>query len=254
MPYQDRGVAVSRKIYTLFTCLDVETYEEVAPKIEYWTEWAFSQQLTTVDKLVEHLSDLAWTTYRCPASFARFLREFRDSPRRSPQAKLFVKEFCARVFWWFAAASAEDLAMAWQKDTVAGGGGCGFVEAASFIGHLIEYDMLDHKLVRQHLVKPLTTHHYSQPGAPEELVRVYAVGRLFVAAGTPLLQGLLEPEDVRLCFKMLEIRLTRDGTTKLEVQCATHPDASRMNPLTRGPGTSHDPCRVVAAEGPRGRT
>ena len=144
--------------------------------------------------------------------------------------------------------------MAWQKDTVAGGGGCGFVEAASFIGHLIEYDMLDHKLVRQHLVKPLTTHHYSQPGAPEELVRVYAVGRLFVAAGTPLLQGLLEPEDVRVCFKMLEIRLTRDGTTKLEVQCATHPDPSRMNPLTRGPGTSHDPCRVVAAEGPRGRT
>ena len=107
--------------------------------------------------------------------------------------------------------------------TVATRGGYGFIEAASFVGNLIEYGLLDHELVQLHLIKPLTTHDYPEPGKPEETVRVHAICRLFVAAGSTLVQGLLEPEDVRACFKILEAHLSRHGTTaglshaKLEV-------------------------------------
>ena len=254
MSYDNRGTGVSARIYSLLSYLDTPTYDELAPKIEYWIELALTQQLTTVGELVDHLSILPWTIYRCPTSFARFLKEFRDSPRRSAQARSFVDKFCTRVFVWFAAASAEDLAMDWQNDMVASGGGYGSIEAASFVGHLIERDLVDHELVRLHLIKSLTIHYYPQPDRPEETVRVSAICRLFVAAGSTLVQGLLDPEDVQVCFRTLENRLSRHGTTaglsrpKLEVQCVAHTNVSYQNPLTRGPGTSRAPCRVVAAE------
>ena len=97
------------------------------------------------------------------------------------------------------------------------------MEAASFVGHLIDCGLLDHELARLHLIKPLTTHYYCPPGKPEETVRVNAICRLFVAAGSTLVQGLLEPEDVQACFNILETHLSRHGTTaglsatKLEV-------------------------------------
>ena len=133
------------------------------------------------------------------------------------------------------------------------------LEAASFVGHLIECGLLDHELVRLHLIKPLTTHDYLQPGKPEETVRVNAICQLFVAAGSTLVQGLLEPEDVRVSFEILEIHLPRNETiaglshAKLEVQYATHSNPFCRNPLTRRPGTSRTPCHVVGAER-RGRT
>ena len=254
MPYSKRGIGVSKQIYTLFSHLNTQTYDEVAPKIEYWIEWALTQQLTTADKLVEEISSLAWTSHCSPASVGRFLKEFRDSSRRSTQAKYFVDGFCTRVFRWFAAASAEDLAMNEYSGTVANRGGCGFIEAASFVGHLIDCSLLDHALVRLHLIKPLTTHYYPQPRRPEGIVRVNAICRLFVAAGSTLVQGLLEPEDVRVCFEILGTQPSRpDGieglpATKLQVQCATHRDAPYRNLLTRGQGTSGTPCDVVGAE------
>ena len=254
MPYQDRGAVVSRRIYSLLSCLDTQAYDKVAPQVGYWTELALTQQFTTVDKLVEDISGLAWTTYRCSASFARFLKEFRDSPHRSTQARSFVDDLSTRVFCWFAAASAEDLAMAWQEDTVASGGGYGFVEAASFVGHLIDRGLLDHELVRLHLIKPLTTYYHPRFITPAEIVRANAIYRLFVAAGNTLVQGLLDPEDVRDCFGILQTYLLSGETTaglsrpKLEVQYTTYPDASCRNLLTRGPGTSRAPCQVVAAE------
>ena len=110
-----------------------------------------------------------------------------------------------------------------NSGAVARNGGRGFIEAASFVGHLIECDLLDHELVRLHLIKPLTTHHYPRPGGPEETVRINAICRLFVTAGSALVQGLLEPEDVRACFNTLEIQLSAHGKTaglsrtKLEV-------------------------------------
>jgi len=211
MPYQDRGIDASRKIYSLFSCLDTQTYGEVALEIEYWIDLVLIQQLTTVDKLVEDVSALAWTTYCCPASFSRFLKEFRDSPRRSTQAKSFVNEFCAQVFRWFTAASVEDLAMAWQEGTVANGGGYGFVNAASFIGHLIDCDLLDHDLVRLHLIRSLTIHRYPHLVTPAETVRTNAIYRLFVVAGSTLLQGLLKPEDVQICFETLGRQSSRLG-------------------------------------------
>jgi hypothetical protein len=42
-----------------------------------------------------------------------------------------------------------------ERGTVASGGRCDFVEAASFDGNLIECDLVDHELVRLHLIKPL---------------------------------------------------------------------------------------------------
>ena len=256
MPYQNRDIGVSKKIYSLLSQLYTQTYDEIAPKIEYWTEWAFAQQLTTVDKLVEHVSDLAWTSSRSPAAVGRFLKEFRDSPQRSAQARSFVDDLSTRIFWWFAAASAEDLAIDNHEysDSVARNGGRGFMEAASFVGHLIDRDLLDHELVRLHLIKPLTTHYCYYHWRAEETVRISAICRLFVATGSTLLQGLLDPEDVQACFQILETYLPTNGTTEglssanLEVQCAARPIAPHRNPLTRAPGTSRAPCHVVAAE------
>jgi len=98
MSYQNRGDGVSGKIYSLLSQIDTQRYDEIAPKIEYWTELALTQQLTTVDKLVEHVSTLPWTIHPSPASVGRFLKEFRDSPRRSAQAKSFVDDLSTRVF------------------------------------------------------------------------------------------------------------------------------------------------------------
>ena len=256
MPYYDnRGIGASTKIHQLFSYLDAQ-YDEVAPKLEYWIELALTQQFTTVDKLVEEVSSLPWTGSRSPASFTRFLKEFRNSPRRSAQARSFVDELCTRVFWWFAAASAEDLGMNNNEyiNAIARYGGSGFIEAASFVGHLIECGLLDRELVRLHLIKPLTTHHYPSPETPSETVRDNAIRRLFVVAGSTLVQGLLEPEDIRVCFEILETQLSRPGgmeglsTAKLEVWCATQPDAACQNPLTCEPGTSWTPCHVVGAK------
>ena len=196
-----------------------------------WTELALTQQFTTVDELVERVSTWIWNGQYAPACFSRFLKEFRNSPHRSAQARSFVDEVCTRFFLWFTAASAEDLQRNSTSGRVAVYGGNGFIEGASFVGHFIECGLLDHELVQSHLVKALT-HHYPCPAEPARIVRANAVFRLFVAAGNTLLQGLLEPDDVRTCFEILETQLSRPGgmaglsTTKLEVQCAAHPDAS----------------------------
>ena len=255
MSYQNRGISVSEKISWLFSCLNTQTYDQVAPKIEYWSELALTQGFTTAEKLVEDISGLAWTTSRCPASVARFLREFRDSSRRSTQARSFVDEFCTRVFLWFAAASAEDLGMNGHSGRVANGGGYGFIEAASLVGYLIRGGLLNHDIVRLHLIKPLTAHCYSRPETSAETVRANAICRLFVVAGSALVQGHLEAEDVRVCFEILRTQSSKpDGikglsAAELEVQYGTHPNTSHRNLLTpsRGSGTSRAPCHVVAA-------
>lgn len=251
--YHNRGISISAKIYSLLCLLDTLAYDEVAWKIEYWIDLALTQQLTTVNELVEQVSFLAWTNHPSQAAFARFLKEFRDSPCRSTQARSFVDEFCTRAFWWFAAASAEDLEMNGDayNGMVASGGGWGFIEAASFVGHLIERGLLDSKLVRAHLIMPLTTHHYPNPEAPAEAVRANAICRLFLIAGDSLLQGLLEPEDVWDCFEILETQLSRGediaglSAMKLEVQSVVHPGASHGNLLTCVLGISRAPLYVV---------
>ena len=230
MSYQNRDIGASAKIYTLFFILNAPKYDKVAPKLEYWIETALSQQFTTVAKLVEHVSAITWSGHKSPASLARFLKEFRDSPRRSPYAKSFVDELCTRAFLWFTAASMEDLAMDTYDRNVTKGGGCGFRDAASFVGNLIERDLLNHKLVRQHLIKFLTMHYYPSPGTHQEIVRINAIFQLFVVAGDVLVQGLLEPDDARVCFDILETRTPIPSMTvelsaaKIQVQCVIHPD------------------------------
>ena len=231
--YHHRAISISAKISSLFRLLDIPKYDEIAPKIEYWIEFALAQQLTTVDELVEQVSFLVWNGLRSCTSFSRFLREFRDSPRRSAQARSFVDDTCTRVFRWFVVASAEDLGENSNDGIVVISGGRGFMRVASYVGQLINYDLLSHELVRLHLIKPLITHHYPSPNGAAETVRANAICRLFSNAGDALLRGLLEPEDSRVCLEILRAQLSGPGAriagfsnADLEVQCATHSDAS----------------------------
>ena len=101
-----------------------------------------------------------------------------------------------------------------HSGTVTSGGGHGFIEAALFVGHLIQRGLLDHNLVRLHLIKPLTAHYYSLLDTPAETVRANAICVLFDVAGFTLVQGPLEPEDVRVCFEILGAQSSRPGGTK----------------------------------------
>ena len=231
--YHNCAISISAKIYSLFRLLEIPTYDGIAPKIEYWVELALTQQFTTVDELVEQVSLLVWNGLKSPISFSRFLREFRDSPRRSAQARSFVDDTCTRVFQWFVAASAEDLGEDSNDGIAAIGGGNGFMKVALYVGQLIKHDLLSHELVRLHLIKPLTTHHYPSPNGTAEAVRANVICRLFYIAGDTLLRGLLEPEDSRVCLEILGAQLSGPGAritgfsnADLEVQCATHPSAS----------------------------
>jgi len=83
-------------------------------------------------------------------------------------------------------------------------GGEGFIRAASFVGHLIEYGLLSQELLRQHLIKPLINHYDGDPRYIQDPVWANAIYQLFISAGSALFQGLLEPEDVRLSFETLD--------------------------------------------------
>jgi len=220
--------AIASKISSLFCSLEPSTYHEVASKVEFWTEYAFTEHWVTVDELVEKVSSLAWLKHSSHASVARFLMEFRDAPHRSDPAKSFVDELCPYVLRWFAAASAENLSVQsnsssnpYNGSRVAAWGGEGFIRAASFVGYLIEWGLLGHELVRRHLVKPLIAHHYGDCEDAQKSVRAMAIYQLFAAARNSLLQGLLEPEDVQACFKILETKLSLNG--------AVGPDVAKLN-------------------------
>ena len=72
----------------------------------------------------------------------------------------------------------------------------GFVQAPSLIGYLIEQGLLGHELIRQHLVKPLIAHHYTDNGDIKwKAFRTMVLYQLFVTEGDVLLRGLLEPEE-----------------------------------------------------------
>ena len=61
-------------------------YDELAPKIEY----VICEGFGTVDELVEEVSGVAWDNDGSFASVGRFLKEFRDAPHRSGQARSSV--------------------------------------------------------------------------------------------------------------------------------------------------------------------
>ena len=226
--YHRRGSAIGAKIYTLLSSLTQSTYNEISPKIEFWIEYALSEQSIRADDLVQHLSYLPWNCYGSGPVVARFLREFREAPHRSKKVRSFVDKLCSRVLRWFAAASAEGLSATisvdqygYERPGVAVGGGEGFIRAASFVGSLIEGNLLSQELVRQNLAKPLIFHHYTDPyDDVEKSIMAKAIYELFVAARDTLLQGFLDPEDVQACFEALN--------TNVPWQEVAEPDKRRV--------------------------
>ena len=230
--FHKRQEAICSKIRSLLKTLAREQskYDQIAPKIEYWIEYVLREGFATVDELVEGVSDVAWeVTEGSCESIGRFLREFYDAPHRSEQARSVVSRLCPHALQLFAIASAEDL-YSWTVGLVSSGGAPGLVSAASFVGHLVEWGLLSHELVRRHLTKPLTNHydggcrHVEYP----EATRARAIYKLFIAAGNTLLQGLLEPDDVRACFDILDSwpqeKMGFDAA-KLRVRRTTHAGA-----------------------------
>ena len=207
--YQNRQLVLSSNICNLFYDLNPSTYDEIAPKTGHWIEFVLSEQWTTAADLVDQVSCVAWEDHRGSHSeISRFLKEFRDAPLRSEQSRSFVDGFCLHVLQWFAAASLEDTWSNWSEGLVSKKGGPGYIRWASFVGHLIERDLLGHELLRRYLYKPLTAHHYNKDNTKKQAIRAHAIYQLFASAGSTLLQGLLEPEEVQDCFDKLDVRVS----------------------------------------------
>jgi len=226
--YHNHKNVFPANIRTLLYSLVPSTYDEVAPKIEFWIEYGLSEQFTTIEDLVEQLSSVAWNIPIERSDVPRFLKEFRDAPHRSEQARSLVDELCLRVLRWFAATSANDsLQMKNYGGATAEGGGDGFVRVASFVGHSIKCGLFSHELVRCHLAKPLI-HHNQNGYNVNPAVRASVIYQLFATAGNALLQGLLEPKDVRACFEILNRTSGIVGlnTARLDVRCDSYLDAS----------------------------
>ena len=233
--YHNRGIVIATKISNLLRSLGTTTYDEISPKVEYWIDCALTEQSVNADDLVDHLSSTIWDGHGSDADVARFLKEFRDTPNRSEQARTFVDSLCSRIFRLFVAASAEDLP-SWHRDRtykIARLAGQGFVHAASLVGQLIKYDMLDGEFVPQHLVKSLISHHYTDPDDVSKSPRAGAIYQLLIAVGDTLLQGILKPEDVRVCFEILDSEIPHRKVAldagKLQVRCAARSGASHRN-------------------------
>jgi len=229
--YHRRGTIIGAKIFSLLSSLGLSTYDEVSPVVAYWIEYALTEQSVDTGDLVERLSLLAWEnrSSEANAAVAKFLKEFRDAPHRSEQARSCVDRLCDRVLRWFAAAAAENL-VPWDGlsyEDVARYRGNGFTYAASFVGHLTECGILDHDLVRKHLIKPLITHRCTAPNDVGRFFRSMAIYQIFVAARDTLLQGFLEPEDVEACFKTFGANpppyVAGPDAAKLNVRSTTYP-------------------------------
>ena len=233
--FHNRKKHICSRICSLLIALTKEPskYGEITPKIEYWIEYVLREDFLTVDELVEGVSHVAWNTDDGSfASVGKFLKEFRDAPHRSEQARTFVIQMCSHVLRWFAIASTENLSSDLDATSVSSGTGRGFIRAASFVGYLIEWGLLSRELVQRHLTKSLTNHYdndlrANSPGA----YRAVAIHRLFIAAGNTLLRGFLEPDDVQACFDTLETWSPRgvgcDIAAKLKVHHTSHNGASR---------------------------
>jgi len=250
--YHNRQPVLAANICNLLCSLFSSNYDEIAPKIEYWIEYAIAEQFTTIGDLVERVSSVAWYHSGSHSDISRFLKEFRDAPHRSKGAKSFVDELCLHILRWFAIASTDNFPGEYIHDrNISVGRGEGFICAASFVGHLIERGLFSDEPVRRHLVKPLTTHYFEENryDAPTHY-RTRAIYKLFTVAGNTLLQGLLEPEDVQTCFKIFDIRtwvkqdnreysspLPEFDKTRFDVRCDSPLDISHYD-LTGGPGTS----------------
>ena len=243
----NRQDPISSKICSLLISLTKKPleYDQITPKIEYWIEYVLRERFMTVDELAEGVSYVAWEDGGSYASVGRFLKEFRDAPHSSEQARSFVTQLCPRVLRWFAIASVENLPGPTIRSdaAISSGGGAGFSRAASFVGHLIDRGLLSDELIGKHLIKPLINHcdddHDSRYW---RRTRANGIYQLFIAAGNILFQGLFEAEDIRVCFEILDAqsmagKIAGYDAARVEVWCIVHPKASHRS-LTCGLGTS----------------
>jgi hypothetical protein len=221
--FHNRQIVLAATICNLLYDLEPSTYDEIAPSIEYWVDYAIIEELTTTEELVERVSPVAWSDRGSHSHISRFLKEFRDAPGRSEQTRSFVDGLCFRFLRWFSVASADDLGANSDTGLVSRSGGFGFIRAASFVGHLIEYGLLGREFVRRHLPKPLTTYHHNDD-IVKQAIRANAIYKLFTVSGNTLLRGLFEPEDVQACFVILERRISLGRIAGLDSW-----DAARLN-------------------------
>lgn len=181
--------------------------------------------MTTVE-LADRLTSVTWDSRGSKPDISRFLKEFRG---RSEQASAFIDKLCLSILQWFSVASSEVIwGGNWFKSLASENGGTGLLTAASFAGHLIECGLIDHELVRRYIIKPLTTHYYNKSDFKKQTPRAHTLYMLFTTAGTTLLRGFLEPEEVQECFDKFKTRvaigsmilsgLNNFDATKLNVQ------------------------------------
>jgi hypothetical protein len=245
--FHNRQIVLAETICNLLYDLEPSTYDEIAPNIEYWVHYAITEKLTTIEDLVERVSPVAWSDRGSHSHISRFLKEFRDTPGRSEQTRSFVDGFCLHILRWFSVASADDLGANSDTGLVSRSGGFGFIRAASFVGHLIEYGLLNRDLVRRHLSKPLTKHRHNDEDDNDTVkraIRANAIYTLFTISGNFLLRGFLEPEDVQACLETLEARISLGeiagldscSTARLNVRCDPHISIPHVRTLTYGPG------------------
>ena len=83
--YHNRLPILVKNISDLLCSLNSSTYDDIAPKVEYWIEYVFCEGFTTVDELVEGVSPRVWD--QGGSYTARFFKEFFDAPRRSASGK-----------------------------------------------------------------------------------------------------------------------------------------------------------------------
>jgi hypothetical protein len=199
-----KGVLIGNLTSLLYS-LRTSTYYDLAPKIEYWIEYIITEQFTTPEGLAELLSPMAWQCYGRNAEIPRFLKEFRDSPNHSEQMRSFVDVLCLRVLRWFASASADSFTMDSYTGSIpdSGSAGAGFIRVAYFLGCLIKHGLLSYELVRWHVIKPLTLYNKNHPNL-NLAITASAIYQLLAAAGNTLLEGFLEPGDVRACFDTVD--------------------------------------------------
>ena len=241
--YHHHQYVLATNISDLLCALGPSTYDEVAPKIEYWIEHVITESFMTADDLAERLSPSAWKLVpeNHRSAISRFLKEFQDAPSRSKEAKSFVDSFCFRILRWFMVALADSVPISESSfdESVVLDGAKGLICAASFVGHLIERDLLSRELVRRYLktLAPGYNGNRKLNGVcygMDLVVRASAIYQLFTTAGNTLLQGLLEPGDVQICFEILNAQrrgivgpdTRKIDSPKLDVRCSPFLDAS----------------------------
>ena len=134
--FHNRQAVLATTVYNLLYDLGPSTYDEIAPTIEYWIKYGITERFTTIENLMERVSPVAWNDRGSHSHISRFLKEFREAPRRAEQMRSFIDELCLYILRWFSVASADDFRVDRYAGLVSRSGGVGFIRAASFVGHL----------------------------------------------------------------------------------------------------------------------